>query len=136
VISRPVPGAVALSLLPAFEYGGSVGIEVTLSFTPWPGIRGHSSLEPMPHGSFADAQLTGHLFHRTSLLAQAHGLLIACISLGAADRNGPRNMRSWVWTPFFHGHGGLFLSVCFSLCLLVRRFHLGKHARQQALDSF
>jgi hypothetical protein len=49
----------------------------------------------VPHCSFNDTELTGNLFDRTSLLTQAHSLLIACISLGAADGNVPGELYSF-----------------------------------------
>ena len=86
--------------------------------------------------SFVDPKLTGHLFDRDTLFTKAHGLLIACISLGAADRNGLRNVRSRVWTPFFHGDRRFFLCVCFSVSFLACCSHLGEDARQKPLYRF
>src|SRR5215471_13137511 len=43
----PEVRAVALPFFPAFEHVWRVGIEIALTFAPWPDIRSHSSLEPM-----------------------------------------------------------------------------------------
>ena len=90
----------------------------------------------MTHRSLADAKLRGNLFARTTLLAQVNCLLIARISLGAAGSNGPRNLYSWVGTPFFHGGKGFFLGVCFPASFLACCFHLRKHTSQQPLHRF
>lgn len=81
----------------------SIWVKVILTLAPGFGIRGYSSLEPMPYCSFAAPKLTGNLFDRTTLLAQVNCLLIARISLGSADCNGPGDVPSWVRAPFFHG---------------------------------
>ncbi len=125
----PEAGAVALPVPPAFEYIGSVGVKVALPFAPWPTIRGHPSSEPMTYRPFVNAKATGNLFGRETLLAQALGLLIACISLSAVDRNGPRDLRAFRWTPFFYRDRRLFLNVdIFSSARLSRHFHFGEHA--------
>src|SRR5262245_48662761 len=98
----PEAGAVALPVLPAFLPVRSVGVKIALPFAPGPGIRGDSSLGPVPHRAFADAELTGNVLDRMPLLLQEHGLLIPCLSLSATDGNGSRHLFPWVWTPFFH----------------------------------
>jgi len=89
----------------------------------------------MAHGSFMESKLTGNLLDRETLLAQENGLLIARISLRASDSNGPSHLSPWIWTPFFHGDGRLFLNVCCSCSGLSRRFHLGEDACEEPLDS-
>jgi hypothetical protein len=113
-ISPEDPGAARLPIVPACEHVGSVRIPRRV-FRWRRGLVSGATPRAnwLPHRSLADAKLGGNRFHRTTWLVQVNSLLRARISLEAMGGNGPRNLYSWVGTPFFHGGKGSFLGVCF-----------------------
>ena len=123
-ISPEDPGAARLPIVPACEHVGSVRIPRRV-FRWRRGLVSGATPRAnwLPHRSLADAKLGGNRFHRTTWLVQVNSLLRARISLEAMGGNGPRNLYSWVGTPFFHGGKGFFLGVCFPAAFLACCFH-------------